>query len=89
MPTTNNSFLLPILLSLLTLPRLYSGACGLGTLKCISPEDPSQARAVICDPTFDYVLFQHSCIQQVIPNCMLTLEPNRCKVCQFGTPPSP
>jgi hypothetical protein len=75
--------LLLLTLSLYLLNPIIS-RCGLGTLRCISPEDPTQARAVICDPTFNYVLYQHSCIQQIIPNCMLTIEPNKCKVCQFG-----
>lgn len=59
------------------------GKCGPGTLKCSNPNDPENSRALICDPSLDYVLFKHSCIQQKIPNCLLTLNENECKVCRF------
>ena len=69
---------------LITLFGLATGKCGPGTLRCINPGDPQNSRALICDTSLDYVLFEHSCIQQKIPNCLLTLDENECKVCRFG-----
>ena len=71
------------LLHLLLLFEATFGKCGPGTLKCINPGDPVNSRALICDASLDYVLFEHSCIQQKIPNCLLTLNENECKVCRF------
>ena len=65
-------------------PNGIKSPCGPGTLKCLNPGDPNNSRAIICDPSLNYVLFQHSCIQQIIPNCLLTIDENKCKVCQFG-----
>ena len=73
-----------LLIFLVFLPLSTTSECGPGTLRCINPGDPSNSRALICDPSLDYVLFEQSCIQQKIPNCLLTLNENECKVCRFG-----
>ena len=67
----------------LLLPLLTTQKCGPGTLRCNSPGDSANERALICDPSLNYVLFDNSCIQQNIPNCLLTLNENECKVCRY------
>jgi hypothetical protein len=78
----NNYITILVLFS--TLPFMVISPCGPGTLRCINPEDATNSRALICDPSQNYVLFESSCVQQIIPNCLLTIEQNRCKVCEFG-----
>lgn len=81
------SSLIRLFLLGLSLTGLVHSTCGPGTLRCVNPADSTNSRAVICDPSLNYVLFKHSCIQQIIPNCILTIDENKCKVCQFGRCP--
>lgn len=72
-----------IIISLLLLQNHIRGKCSKGTLKCLSPETSNSA-SLICDPSKNYVLSETRCIYQDIPNCIITLNENECKVCQFG-----
>ena len=65
------------------LPKFSHSNCGPGALKC-SNIGKTNERALICDPSMNYVLFDHTCIQQNIPNCLITLDENLCKICKFG-----
>ena len=80
---TNRLFILLCCLFAL-LPWGTTPQCGPGTLRCLDPSAPENSKALICDPSLDYVLFENSCIKQVIPNCLITLNENECKVCRFG-----
>ena len=61
-----------------------NAACNRGTLKCSNPDSATSSKSLICDPLLNMVLDENRCIPQAIPNCLISLKPNECKVCKYG-----
>lgn len=78
-----------ILLSWNSQTSVTVSSCDTGCLRCADETDTNgnttgTKTCLVCDSMMNYITQNGRCYQQVLPNCMISFEPETCHHCNYG-----